>query len=124
MAISSAQYNIHYDYDAPTNSYRRSLAGAPHMDAAGNVQINPKVVIGLVTPFSIQADGKHSEYGTIGSGQAYIFQDGILTIGTWNKPDIKSVMTFTDANGLALALNAGQTWLTAVANPEKITSAP
>jgi hypothetical protein len=124
MVISGPQYNIHYDYDAASNSYKRSMAGAPHVDALGGAQISPKNVIGLVTSFAIQADGKHSQYGTLGSGQAYIFQDGLLTIGQWNKPDIKSAMTFTDAAGQPLPLNPGQTWLTAVSNPAKITSAP
>lgn len=124
MNLSGPTYNVHYDYDAATNSYNRSMAGAPHVDANGSVQIRPKVVIGLVTPFAIQSDRVHSEYGTIGSGQAYIFQDGTVTIGQWNKPDIKAMMTFTDAAGNPLPLNPGQTWLSAVTAPTKITSAP
>ncbi len=124
MAISSQAYNTHYDYDQPTNSYKRSMAGAPHVDVNGNVQISSKVVIGLVMPYGIQANGKHSVYGTVGSGQAYIFQDGGLTIGQWNKPDIKANISFTDAAGNPLPLNAGQAWLTAVSTAAKITSGP
>ncbi|MBC7707934.1 DUF3048 C-terminal domain-containing protein, partial [Polaromonas sp.] len=124
LTLSGPLFNVHYDYDGTTNSYKRSQAGAPHTDANGNVQISPKVVIGLVMPYAIQADGKHSDYGTIGSGQAYIFQDGTVTIGQWNKPDSRTNMTFTDAAGSPLPLNPGQTWLTAVTAPNKITSAP
>lgn len=124
MAISGPAYNTHYDYDPATNSYKRTMAGTPHLDANGNAQISPKVVIGMVMTHGIQANGKHSVYGTIGSGQAYIFQDGVLTIGNWNKPDIKAAITFTDATGAPIPLNAGQTWLTAVTAPTKIMSAP
>lgn len=124
FTLSGPLYNVHYDYDAVSNSYHRSEAGAPHMDANGSVQISPKVVIGLVMPYAIQTDGKHSEYGTIGSGQAYIYQDGGVTIGQWNKADTKASMSFTDSTGKPLPINAGQTWLTALTSVGKITSAP
>lgn len=124
LILSGPLYNVHYDYDATTNSYKRSEGGAPHLDANGNVQISPKVIIGLVTPYGIQSDGKHSDYGTIGSGAAYVYQDGLVSIGSWHKADDKGPMTFTDAAGKPLALNAGQTWLTAVTGADKINSAP
>ena len=124
MTLSGPIYNVHYDYDAVSNSYKRSEAGAPHLDANGSVQISPKVVVGLVTPYGIQSDGKHSDYGTIGSGPVYVFQDGLVSVGSWHKADDKGPMTFTDAAGSPLALNPGQTWLTAVTGLEKITSAP
>lgn len=124
LTMSGPLYNVHYDYDATTNTYKRSEAGAAHLDANGSVQISPKVVIGLVMPYGIQSDGKHSEYGTIGSGQAYIYQDGLVTIGQWNKVDNRASMTFTDSAGQPIALNSGQTWLTAITAPTKITSAP
>lgn len=123
--ISSALYRSSYTYDAATNSYLRNLADEPHTDeGAGGKQINPKVVIGLVTDYSIHSDGIHSVYRTTGSGQAYIFQDGAVTIGTWNKIDRASQITFTDATGKTIGLNAGQTWITAVSAANKITYGP
>jgi len=124
LTLSGPTYNAHYDYDPATNSYKRSQAGTPHTDANGNVQISPKVVIGLVIPLALQADGKHLDYGTIGSGQAYVFQNGTLTVGQWNKATENAGMSFTDAAGAPLPLNPGQTWLTAVTAAEKITAAP
>ncbi len=124
LTLSGPIYNVHYDYDVASNSYKRSEGGAPHLDANANAQISPKVVIGLVTPYGIQSDGKHSVYGTVGSGAAYVFQDGIVTVGSWHKADDKGSMTFTDDAGKPLALNAGQTWLTAVSGADKISSAP
>ena len=124
LTLSGPIYNVHYDYDAATNTYKRSEAGAPHLDANGSVQISPKVVIGLVTPYGIQSDGKHSDYGTTGAGVAYIFQDGIQTVGQWHKADDKAALSFTDAAGQPLPLNTGQTWLTAVSSADKISAAP
>jgi Protein of unknown function (DUF3048) N-terminal domain/Protein of unknown function (DUF3048) C-terminal domain len=124
LAISSVKYNVSYTYDMASNSYLRNLAGSPHIEAATSKQINPKVVIAMVIPYSIQADGKHSNYGTIGSGPVTIFQDGIATTGTWNKTAKDSAIIFKDAADKTIALNAGQTWISAVATANKITYTP
>jgi hypothetical protein len=125
--ISSALYNSHYDYDGASNSYARSEGGQPHISTSaesGNPsqQIKPKVVIVLVVPYSLS--GKYSVYNTNAGGTAYVFQDGGVTVGTWSKADRNSQFVFKDANGQPLALNAGQAWVTLVANPEKVTYAP
>ncbi len=122
--ISSFTYNTSYIYDPVTNSYPRSEAAAPHIDANTNVQLNPKVVIALVMPYSTGGDGYHSEYLTIGTGQAFIFQDGLITIGQWSKASNTSQLSFTDVNGLVIKLNPGQTWITAVANATAVIYAP
>lgn len=122
--ISGYYYNVHYDYDKTTNTYKRSEAGAPHteIDEAGaSTQIAPTVVVGLVMHQGIEADDLHSSYDTIGSGQANIFQDGVVTTATWHKTDAKSNFTFTDANGAPIALDPGQTWFTALGSASDIT---
>jgi hypothetical protein len=124
IAISGPVYNVHYDYNPATNSYNRSEGGAPHIDANTNAQISPKVVITLAMPYAIMADGYHSAYNTIGSGQATIFQDGIVTVGQWNKPSANEQFIFTDSAGKTIPLNPGQTWLTAIGNPANVTYAP
>lgn len=117
--ISGPDYNDHYDYDAKTNSYARSEGGKPHMvvDEAGHeTQIKPKVVVALIMQYGLEADNHHSQYNVVGSGQAYVFQDGTVTAANWSKSDPKAQVTLTDANGQPLALNAGQTWFTALSS--------
>lgn len=125
IGISGPTYNVHYDYDASCNCYPRKLAGAPHSDGDSGKQIAPKVVVGLVTPYGLMADGYHSTYTTTGTGAVKIFQDGTVTEGTWKRDTTVSQYTFSDANGKPIALNPGQTWFTAVGSPAAIThSAP
>lgn len=122
FAISGALYNAHFDYDPVTNSYKRSVGGQPHMvvDQAGaQKQLTPKTVIALVMPKGSQ--GVYSTYGTVGEGQAFVFQDGVATLGTWSKPNDKANITFTDSSGAPLKLNPGQTWLTALGAPNSVT---
>lgn len=129
IKISSADFNSQYTYDPVSNSYNRSEGGAPHMELVSGddkvgVQLRPKVVIALVMAYGIAADGQHSVYTNTGSGQAFVFQDGDVIVGTWSKADNASQIQFLDAAGVQLKLNAGQAWLTLVANAAKVTYAP
>lgn len=124
LDISGPTYNVHYAYNPRTNSYDRTMAGAPHIDANTNTQISPKVVIALVIPYGIQSDGKHSEYGVVGSGQALIFQDGKFITANWSKADQKSQIIFSDAAGAPVKLTPGQTWITAVTSAGEVAHAP
>lgn len=116
LTLSGPDFNVVYQYDATTNSYLRSEGGVPQTDANTNAQISPKVVIAMVMPYSLEADGQHSVYATIGSGAAYIFEDGLVYTGQWAKSSSASQFSFTDSNGAVIKLNPGQTWLTAISN--------
>jgi hypothetical protein len=126
FALSGYYYNPHFDYDAASNTYKRSEAGQPHMEQhqdGSQVQISPKVVIGMVVPMSqgaLDSSGAYySNYQAVGNGEAYVFQDGTVTKIHWSKPDIKSELSFTDDAGKAFKLNAGQTWITALTDASK-----
>ncbi len=119
MAISSAAFNVHYDYAAASNSYLRSEGGAAHMATSSSgdktgVQLAPKVVIAAIMPYSIVDSSGHSGYGVNGSGAVYVFQDGGITVGTWSKAGRSSQILFKDSAGQEIKLNAGQTWVTAL----------
>jgi hypothetical protein len=123
ISISSAFYNVHYDYDVATNSYKRSEGGAAHLDEKTGAQITPKVVIALVMSRGIASDGQHTNYATTGSGHMYVFQDGILTEGTWAKADRTAQFVFAANNGQPIKLNPGQTWIT-IADAGTVSSKP
>lgn len=114
VTMSSALYNSSYVYDPATNLYNRSQAGAPHLDRESG-QISPRVVVVMKVPMRIVLeDGYREQVDTIGSGQAYIFQDGAVQEVTWAKADRASQITFKDAEGKDVPLARGQTWITAV----------
>lgn len=119
--ISSFLYNPRFDYDATTNSYLRFMAGKPHMDEIGK-QINPKVVVVLVMPHHYA--GIYSVYQTTGTGKAFIFQDGIVTEGIWNKGARNEQIKFTDASGESIGLNPGQTWMTLATSADRVSFTP
>jgi hypothetical protein len=128
FSLSGYYYNPHFDYNPATNSYNRSEAGAPQTDQNSGQQLSPNVVIALVTPLGqgvLDASGAYySNYSVIGSGAAYVFQDGTVTPCQWNKASNASQITFTDAAGKPIGLNPGQTWLTALSSANGVKYTP
>lgn len=122
LSISSPLYNVHYDYDQASNTYKRSMGGRPHTDQKSGQQLSPKVVVALSMAYS--NSGIYSVYQTTGSGKAYIFQDGIVKEGTWSKASNTDQFTFADAAGAPMTLNVGQTWISIVRAPNAATYTP
>lgn len=113
--ISGELFNSTYTYDATTNSYQRFMAGEPHMDTEG--QINPSSVIVMnVDEHSSSVPESHEVIATIGTGEAKIFQNGEVIVGTWSKPSQFDQITFTDADHKEISLVRGQTWIVAIPN--------
>lgn len=119
VTVSGPLYNPSYLYDPPSNSYKRFLAGKPHVDREAG-QLLPKVVIVMDTNMTrVFEDGYRESISTIGTGRARIFQDGTVTEATWTKKDRGSQITFTDSSGKEVKLNRGQTWITAVPSNQR-----
>jgi hypothetical protein len=124
LTLSGALYNVHYEYNPATNSYNRFEGGARHIDANTHKQISPRVVIAMVIPYGLESDGHHSDYKVIGGGKVFVFQEGRVSIGHWQKKGNYNQITFQDANGKTIELFPGQTWITAVSDNSKVRYSP
>lgn len=116
---------VNYQYDSTLDNYKRSEGGAPMIDANTSQQLTPKVVIAIVVPWTdgtLDASGAYyTDYSDIGSGTAYVFQDGTVTTGVWDKSSQTSQIQFNTTTGAPIKLNAGQTWITAVGSASEVT---
>jgi len=124
ITISSELYNVQYIYNPNTNSYKRYLAGNPHKDRETTTQIQPKVVVVLKVPTKVADSIGHLDMTTVGSGEAWIFQDGIVKKVTWKKSSRKGQIKFTDASGKTVKLNRGQTWISVIPTNKSVTYKP
>ncbi len=128
LSISGPVYNPHFAFDRTTNTYKRSTEGTPDTDANTGQQLAPTVVIAVVVPLSrgaLDASGAYySDYNPLGTGTAYVFQNGGVTTGQWHKASNTDQLTFTDASGAPLPLNRGQTWISAVSAASQVKYTP
>jgi len=122
---SNSGMAVNYQYQSTLNSYKRSEAGVPMVDANTNLQLEPKVVIAMVVPWTngpLDASGAYyTDYSDIGTGAAFVFQDGTVTQGVWSKSSQTSQIQFNTASGSPIKLNAGQTWITALGNSSEVS---
>ena len=125
-------FNVHYEYDASTNTYARSYAsGADHEvykcteedlgeknpeDVCTLTQVTPSVVVAMMVRENISSDGYHEDITTIGTGDAYIFQNGTAIEGSWSKNSVGEQIKFFDKSGKEIALAPGQTFVSAMPN--------
>jgi len=132
---TAANYNVNYTYDSTTNTYLRSYEGSSgkhmvysckNLNKSGNnikpkqdcesVQVAPKVVVVMkVSEQTNQINHYREDLTTTGSGDAYIFQNGIVIEGTWEKEKVSSQLVFKDKSGNIINLAPGQTFITAIA---------
>ncbi len=109
-------YAVKYQYDKASNSYKRFLAGEPHVDLNTNQQIMVKNAIVLFSEEKGPIDDKkHLLYKTTGTGDVWIFQNGELIKGKWTKKDRQGQLMFIDSKGKDIPLVRGLTWISVVA---------
>ena len=127
-----ASFNVVYNYDPASNTYLRSYAsGASHdiydcpagdlgeknpEDNCALKQLTPAVVAVIMVPEKRASDNYHEDITTVGSGEAYVFQNGIAVKGTWEKSSVAEQIRFYDESGAEVALAPGQTFVEAVPN--------
>ena len=59
-------------------------------------------------------DNYHEDISTIGAGDAYIFQNGGLIKGTWEKSSKDAQIIFRDEANQEVKLVPGQVWISAL----------
>lgn len=125
-------FNANYVYNPENNTYSRSYqSGAKHEvyqckaenlgeknpeDVCELTQMAPSVVIAMVVSERRASDNYHEVITTTGSGKAYVFQNGNVVEGTWNKPTKVDQIKFLDQDGKEIKLAPGQTFVSAIPN--------
>ncbi len=113
VALSFGRGEIsRFVWDAPSKTWLRSQLGTPHVDPSGR-QAGPKNVVVLEIGYDFAGAGGNSvPHGvTTGSGRAYVFTDGHVIPGTWNRPGPNAPFELIGPDGAEIELTIGQTWL-------------
>lgn len=128
---SSANYNLAYQYDPESNTYkRRYQSGAEHQvykcpdEDLGNkspeavcelTTLSPSVVIAMIVKEKRAAyDNYHEDVTMIGVGDAYIFQNGAAIKASWSKSSRNDQIKFIGEDGNEVKLAPGQTIISAI----------
>lgn len=113
--FTTQTYKARWVYDREHNEYVRYQNNSVFTTREGD-QIRAKNIIVQVNDTSVIDAIGRKDIDTIGSGDAWIFRDGEVVIGMWEKADSGTRVTYTDSEGNAVALNGGTTWIEVIPN--------
>ena len=120
-----ADFNVEWNWDKLTQTYKRVNGGRPHLDKDTGGQITAKNVVIVLAKESVANDnyekGQHLLYGITGQGDGYLFQNGKDAKVTWSKKTAKARMQFFDPSGQEVSFVRGQIWVEIVPQGNKIT---
>ncbi|HET7869941.1 MAG TPA: DUF3048 domain-containing protein [Actinomycetota bacterium] len=114
LAFSSYS-DVYWTWRRSQAAWLRSHGTVPHVLEDGTQVSAANVVVMQVQVSSgpiVDAAGNHSpEVELTGSGKAYVFRDGRMVIGRWERETLKDVTTLVSKAGTQIALAPGVTWV-------------
>lgn len=115
VTVAFPSVTARWDWDAELGGWARTQGGTDHLDAQGQRVVAANVVVAEVRDVATgavdTAGATVFEQQFLGSGRGWVFTDGHVVEVTWTKPSIRSVATWTTADGVPVALTPGTTWV-------------
>lgn len=112
-----APFNVRWDYDAGSNTYKRTRGDRPENDKNTDNQVSVNVVIVMETTSSF-TNKDYLTVVTTGEGPASFYQNGIKISGKWSKDPARldSKLYFYDNDGKEIKFVPGKIWVEIITN--------
>lgn len=102
---------VSWRWDPEPRLYVRAQNSRLHKDSSGE-PLTAKNVVVMVTEYGQSyADSRSPQAKTVGSGELFVFTNGRVIHGRWDRPDIAKPATLVDDAGAPVLLSPGQTWI-------------
>ncbi|MFH1112168.1 MAG: DUF3048 domain-containing protein [Patescibacteria group bacterium] len=107
------EYDVLWKYKVNDGIYERWMDGKLHQDRiTGGILQAKNVIVMFTDVVPVPRDPKlRVNIRTVGSGPAYLFTNGEVYQGEWQKKSLESRTEFLDKSGQLLQLNPGITWI-------------
>ncbi|MDG2111604.1 MAG: DUF3048 C-terminal domain-containing protein, partial [Actinomycetota bacterium] len=109
VEIEYGTTEVTYAWDG--EGWQRSQNGTPHVDAEERHIAPDNLVVQFVSYGRSAADGRSPEAVLEGKGAAWVFTDGQLITGTWQRSERAAATEFLDDRGSVIELTPGTTWV-------------
>jgi hypothetical protein len=104
----STYSDVFWTWDRKAGGWLRAHGTEPHVDEAGERVSAANVVVQVV---DMTMAGISPNVDLTGTGRAYVFRDGRMIIGRWERKSLEDVTTFVAKDGTEIALAPGRTWV-------------
>lgn len=109
----ATDYKVVWNFNVTSGTYERSINKNLDIDYLGRTIAAQNIIIQFVQTKIVDDVGR-KEIATVGSGDALVIRQGILTRGTWKKETKISRTRFYDSNTNEIVLTPGSTWIQVV----------
>jgi hypothetical protein len=121
----SSSSDVFWKWSKTKEAWLRFHGTVPHVSSDSS-QFSAKNVIVQVVQIKLtdvtDANGVHSPRAiTVGTGKAYVFRNGKMIQGTWERNSAADITKFVDANGEEIPLAAGNTWIELLPEDRTVT---
>ena len=111
----SNSYQTKFVYEKSSGLYVRNFGGNVPVDYFSGEKSKFKNVVVLLTPIGYYSNGKHRQI-SLNSGSGYYITNGGYQKINWSKGGASSPFKFTNTDGSALKMSAGNTWVCIASN--------
>ena len=111
----SGSADVFWHWSAKHKDWLRFHGTVPHT-LEGGVQVSAANVVVMLVSLRdtgiVDAAGNPSpEVQTVGDGRAFVFRDGKMIVGRWQRTSPHSVVKFTDQKNHPIQMEHGRTWV-------------
>jgi hypothetical protein len=103
--------NPYFSYNAEDGLYYRYQLGAAQIDEMNGEQLTVSNVVFKICHGEVRDDHGYLAFGVHGTGEAYVFTNGKVIHGTWERDSDYEPNLFLDDDGNEIIFNQGKTWI-------------
>ncbi len=111
----SSSSDVFWKWSKTKKAWMRFHGTEPHVSSDGTQFSAKNVIVQLVqikmTDLTDAAGTRSPRAISVGSGKAYVFRDGKVIKGTWERDSSDDLTRFLDENGEEIPLTPGNTWI-------------
>lgn len=111
LPFSATYGDVWWAWDRRADAWVRSHGDVPHMAEEGEQVSADNVVVQVVDVVVGPRGGITPHVDLVGSGKAYVFRDGRMIIGRWERESLRDITRFVAKDGSEIALRPGRTWV-------------
>lgn len=100
-----------FTYNEEDGLYYRTQYGEEHIDEINGEQVAVSNVVFKLCHGEVRDDHDYLAFGVHGTGEAYVFTNGKVIEGTWERSSDTAANMFYDENGNEIIFNQGKTWI-------------
>jgi hypothetical protein len=102
---------VRWEWDADADGFARFQSGSRHVDVVNGDIFATNVIVMVVDYVPSSIDSRSPDAQTLGSGPVYVFSNGQVVTGRWERNLAVGPIRLVDADGEPIALTPGNTWI-------------